>query len=371
MFSSIKKLYKNEESFRATILVCAAMAMFLYLFYKLSPMISPFICAILLSAIMNPLISKWQKIGVPRWLGAAALIILIIISLIILCIILSFFVQKYFIYYGEHINSTISFMASWVPKKITEFAARLHIPVEVNSEKIVEYLRNSFGLVTNLFMRYVVSIFGHAKSVVSLFSFVFIVPILTFYILKDWQKLVSKTKQYTPNNVVSFAEFAFPQAKAALINQLKGQMRVCLILFLFYTVFLYFIGIKPFFLLGVISGISTFMPFIGILIAFLLVFAAAVGQSLGILPITLIFVFYFVGSSIESNFLTPKFVGEKIGLHPVWILFAVLAALLFLGIAGAFFIMPIATIVWSLIRSTMQWLNKIDEKDNQTSQGLT
>lgn len=360
MFSSLKKIYQNEETFRAT-LILIIMACFLStIFIKFSSVIGPFLAAIILSSLLNSWISVFQRVGIPRGVGAAFIIIVLITSILLMIIVLSFFIQKHFLYYSKHIHSTISFLANWIPQKLNEIAIQIHIPFEINAEKIRNYLMNSLGIFSEMIVHYAFSVYEGAKSLVSIFSFFFFVPILTFYLLKDWPRFISKIREYTPNRILIFLDFALPRAKESLKNQMKGQFKVSFIVFIMYSLSLFFIGLKSFIFLGFLSGILTFIPFIGIFIAFIIAFIAAFSQGLNIVHIMAIVILYFVGSSIESNFLTPRFVGAKIGLHPVWIFFSVLTVLACFGISGALFVMPLATLVWSFIQSTLKWLRDED-----------
>lgn len=365
MLTLVKKIYQDENAFRATIVLSILAVGIYFLLAKLSGILWPFIAAILLAALLNPCVCGLRKIGISRGLGSAILILLLVLIFLMVGGVISFFVQKYIVYYSHNINKTIAFVADWVPKTLSIVAKRIHLPFAIHADRIHEYVMNSFGLITEIFVHYVFSLFDTAKSVVGIFSFLFLVPILTFYLLKDWLKLIATTKEYTPSQVVHFAEFAFPKVKTALLNQVSGQAKVACILTLIYSPCLFALGLKPYLLLGFLSGISTFIPFLGIFIAFLISFIAALGHGLSIVPLILLMVLYFVVSSIDSNFLTPKLIGEKVGLHPVWIFFAVFATLAVFGIGGAFFIMPIATAIGSFVHSGIDWLNQMERKNKK------
>ncbi len=360
MIASLKRLYQDEEVFRAAILVVFALACVVALLAKFAVVIWPFLTAIILASFFNSWISKLQSIGIPRSVGAGLLVILFVTIVLLGVITLSFFIQKHFLYYSCHIHTTIAFLADWIPQKINDLSTSLHLPFELNAEKIREYLVNGLGNLSEMMFHYASTLYKGAKSVVGFFSFLFFVPILTFYLLKDWPKFVEKTRVCLPERILSFADFALPRARQALKNQIHGQIKVCCVVFLFYSTCLFFIGLKPYIFLGFLSGLLTFIPFIGVFIAFVVSFAVAISQGLGLFCIFSVAVLYFVGSSIESNFLTPRWVGEKIGMHPVWIFFAVLTVLAWLGMAGAFFVMPLAALVWSLIQSTIQWFREYE-----------
>ncbi|MDR2464436.1 MAG: AI-2E family transporter [Holosporales bacterium] len=358
MFSSIKKIYKNEEIFRATIVFTLAMVFVYAALVKISTVIWPFIVAIIFASIINTWVTKLQKLGCPRGIGAALFIIIIISILLLILIITSFFVQKNIAYYSKHINSTVKFLSEWIPSKLDVVATKFHLPLEINAEKIREYLMTSLDGIAEMLMNHALSMYERIKSVISMFSFLFLVPILTFYLAKDWPKFTSKIREYTPDKILTFADFCIPQVQRAIKKQMGGQVKVCFIVCVTYSFGLYFIGIKHFIFLGCISGILAFIPYIGSFIAFAIALISTISQGLPLVYVIFIASLYFIGSSIESNFLTPKLIGSKIGLHPVWIFFAVLTTFTCVGIGGAFFVMPLATIVWSTIQCAIIWLKE-------------
>jgi predicted PurR-regulated permease PerM len=358
MFSSIKKIYKDEEIFRATIVFTLAMIFVYAVLVKISTVIWPFIIAIVCASIINAWVTKLQKLGCPRGIGSALFIIIIVAVLLLILVTASFFIQKNIAYYSKHINSTIKFLSEWIPAKLEVLSVKFHLPLEINAEKIREYLTSSFDGVAEVFMRNALSMYERIKSVVSMFSFLFLVPILTFYLSKDWPKFISKIREYSPDKMLTFADFCVPRVQHAVKKQMGGQIKVCFIVFLAYSIGLYFIGIKHFIFLGLISGILAFIPYIGSFIAFLIALISTISQGSNFIHIAFVSSLYFIVSSIESNFLTPRLIGSKIGLHPVWIFFAVLTTFTCVGICGAFFVMPLATIVWSIIQCAVIWLKE-------------
>jgi predicted PurR-regulated permease PerM len=213
-------------------------------------------------------------------------------------------------------------------------------------------------------MHYLISLFGRAKAVVNVLSSAFIIAILSFYMLKDWKTIAVTVKKYIPHNILDFSNFAIPNIKKSLKKQLLGQMKVCFIMAAMYSLCLYFIGVKPFFLIGILSGILTFVPFVGVFIAFFCALFTALGQGLGIIPDFCLGIVYFLGASVDSNFLTPKLVGSQIGLHPIWIFFAVLSTLAIFGLSGALFVMPLATLISGILKNFASWLEEKESIKN-------
>lgn len=361
MFSVIRKWYQDEETFRAVLLSLIGGGILLAIVWKFAGVLGPFLVAIILSALLNNSVTRLQKIGVPRFVGSGVLVITLVALLLTTLMFFLFFLQKYAAYCTDQIPATLAFLADWIPQKLRRMnalAQQFHIPLALDGEKIRMAILQSVGGLAETMVHYAGSVYARAKSVMSVLSFLFFVPILTFYLLKDWPKIIAKTRLYLSEHWLAFVDFAGPRAKQALKNQIKGQFKVSLIVFGLYSVGLALIGLKAFLFLGFLSAVLTFIPFIGIFIAFVVAFLVGFSQGLGPIPLLAMAALYFLGSSMESNFLTPRFVGEKVGLHPVWIFFAVLMTLACLGIGGALFVMPLASLIGSLVKSTLQWLRK-------------
>lgn len=355
MLNRLKRLYEDESAFRATLLVLIGVLGVGWLVSSLSDVLWPFLTAIILSALLNPVVMKFQSAKVPRSVATLILVCLFMVIICFVLIIVSFFIQKYFFTYGQQLPQAIGFLSDWIPQTLKELTTKLHLPLGMDEAKLRGFLSDSLGHLSEMVFRYAVSIYEGAKSLVGFFSFLFFVPIMTFYLLKDWPQLVAKTRECLPPAVLEFTDFALPNAKNALKNQVQGQLKVISVVFVMYSLGLLGIGVSSFLFLGFISGLLTLIPYVGILIAFLIAFVMAVSQGLSVWHCLAVGVLYFLGSSLESNFLTPRWVGAKLGLHPIWIFFAVLSLFSWLGMAGAFFVMPLTTLIWSLIQSTTQW----------------
>lgn len=368
MLESIRKIYQNEENFRATILAVVACVLLGTFVSRFSAVLWPFLTAIILASWLDGWLTNLRRVKIPRKVGAVAAVFLVVMVMVLGILVVSFILQRYILAYSHHLPRAIAYLSEWLPQAVQTLEKRLPISLDINEEQIRNFLVNSLGGLSEMFLKYAASLYAGAKSVVGFFSFLFFVPILTFYLLKDWPLLVSKTKQCLNRRIVAFADFALPRAKKALGRQIRGQLKVCSAVFVLYSTALAIIGVKPFLVLGFVSGLLTLVPFIGIFLAFIAAFIVAVSQGLGWVRIFSVAVLYFLGSSLESNFLTPKWVGKELGLHPIWMFFAVLFTLAWLGLAGAFFVMPLVTLSWSLLKSLGEWerhLRTVAEDQNR------
>jgi putative permease len=356
-YVAIREIYTDEKKFRAAILLCIASAVLYSIVAIIYNVFLLFLFAFIFAALLNPYVKKLQRFGIPRSVGAVIFLLSIISLLLVVVAVLSFFAHKHFVYYSTKVDESISFFASWLPQMLNNIAAKLHIHAEINAEKIREYITNSFGSIMELLLRHSMSLFDHAKTIMGSFSSGTFITILTFYLLKDWATIIDKIREYLPENVLSFVNFATPHLVDSLKKQIGGQFKVCAIMAVVYSVLLFFVGLRPYFWVGLLSGLLAFIPFIGVLIACAIAFFVGIAQGLSFVSMLCMGIGFFVGSSLESNVLTPKLVGSRIGVHPIWIFFAVLTTLALFGIGGIVFVMPLATFANSLIHSFRLWLD--------------
>ena len=196
------------------------------------------------------------------------------------------------------------------------------------------------------------SVIGKVASkgnvIASFFSFFLIMPISFYYFLKDWEKMSKCIYGMIPHKHKKI----FIEAAAIAHNSLncffKGQFCVVGILYVYYSILLYSIGIKHFISLGFLSGLFSFIPCIGAFFSFLLVLFVS-APALTLTKLYILIVIYFVGQFIEGYILSPNLVGKKTGLHPLWILFSFFAGIQLKGIWGVLIAIPLATIIRNLL----------------------
>ena len=186
---------------------------------------------------------------------------------------------------------------------------------------------------------------------INILSLIFITPILVFYLLKDWDILVGKIGNYLPRSVSSTVKKIAVDIDKTLSGYVRGQFNVCLILGIIYASLLSITGLNFGFLIGFLTGIFAFIPYVGMLSG--VIAASAVGlfqwgfDGGHISAITFVFL---LGQVIESNFLTPKLIGAKIGLHPVWLIFGLFVFGALFGFIGVLIAVPLTAICGVIIR---------------------
>jgi predicted PurR-regulated permease PerM len=220
-----------------------------------------------------------------------------------------------------------------------EGVAEMRDMLAASSGDIVKWLgRFATGLVTQL------------EALANLMSLLLITPIVSFYLLRDWDDLVAKVDSWLPRAHLETIREQFREIDRTLAGFLRGQVTVCLILGAFYGIGLSLVGLDFGFIIGFATGLISFVPFFGMLIGFVVGLALAFAQFDSWLSIGLVAAVFVAGQVIEGNFLTPKMVGERVGLHAVWVIFALLACGALFGFVGVLLAVPLAAVIGVLVR---------------------
>ena len=177
-----------------------------------------------------------------------------------------------------------------------------------------------------------------------------LIPLVTFYLLRDWDELVAGIQELLPRRIVFPVSVLARESDVVIGAFLRGQLIVMAALGVFYSVGLAFIGLQFPLLIGMLAGLVSFVPYMGLIIGVLVASIAAVLEFHSILSIIPVVIVFSLGQGFSDFFLTPKLIGDRIGLHPVAVLFAVLAGGQLFGFFGILLALPVAAVIMVLLR---------------------
>jgi predicted PurR-regulated permease PerM len=186
---------------------------------------------------------------------------------------------------------------------------------------------------------------------INLMALLFITPVVTFYMLRDWEKLLATIDRNLPRDNADTIRSLARQSNRAIAGYIRGQALVCLSLGTIYAVGLTLVGLQFGFVIGLIAGAISFIPFVGTFVGAVL----AIGMALAQFPpdwmsVALVVGIFVGGQALEGNILSPMLVGDRVGLHPVWIMFALLAGGVLFGFVGVLVAVPVAAVVGVIVR---------------------
>jgi len=198
---------------------------------------------------------------------------------------------------------------------------------------------------------FVKSLWSGGQALISIFSLVVVTPVVAFYLLYDWNRMVAAVDNWIPLQHRDTVHVLARQMDDAISSFVRGQTAVCLILGSFYAVSLTLAGLNFGLLIGLVSGIITFIPYVGSMTGLVVAGGIAIAQFWPeYTPILVVLGIFFVGQFLEGYVLAPKLVGESIGLHPVWLIFALFAFGYLFGFVGLLIAVPLAAVIGVLAR---------------------
>ena len=220
---------------------------------------------------------------------------------------------------------------------------------------IQEYLNHYSKDILKFSGVFVNNIWSSSLTVISALSILFVMPRTAFYALKDWDKIVGQINSYLPEKYALTIRKVAKDSDKVLSGYLRGQLNVCIILGIFYSAGLMLIGLDFGFFIGFLTGIFSFIPYLGVFLGIFIGMIVALFQfGFDFVNLGLILLIFLVGQFLEGNFITPTIIGDKIGLHPMWIIFGLFAGGVLMGFVGILIAVPITAIAGVIIKSTME-----------------
>ena len=338
------------------ILLVAALAISLYLF---SGVLMPFVAGIALGYLLDPLANRLERLGVNR-LGAALIILagFVLVLTVLLLIFVPILGRQLSAFAGSLPQLIVKLQAlasssgdrltgSWVGSLLN----KLGLTVGSGTNELQSAVQDSLGQATTWAVSFMRSLVTRGAALISVLSLVVITPVVAFYILVDWNRMIATLDGLVPLRHRTEVRVLANDVDRALAGFLRGQSLVCLFLGIWYAVGLSLVGLNFGFLIGISAGVLSFIPYVGSLTALVLSAIVALVQGwpdwkLLVLSMSVV----ISGQFLEGNILSPKLVGASVGLHPVWLMFALVAFGSLFGFTGLIVAVPVAAAVGVLLR---------------------
>lgn len=333
------------------LIVLTILTLFLY---GVSSILLPFIVGLVLSYFLAPLVDSFEKVKVPRSLASILTVALFVGFLAVLSITILPVLYTQLIHLGEGVSNhkedirkVASSLMSWVAQLDPHIAQKIETAVadfsgtffSVTSHMLGSILQSSFAAITTI-------------------ALIFISPIVMFYTLNNWNKIMSVNASMVPKKYRKDVFELVDKINSTLTGYIKGQTYVCLTLAAFYSVALSFAGLESAIALGVMSGLLVVIPYAGVLFSGFLCVLIAITQSGSLNYGLIILVIFIAGQVIEGNFLTPTLVGRSIGLNPIWIIFGVMAGGALMGFVGVIIALPLTAVLGVVIKFSFRKYTK-------------
>lgn len=317
----------------------------------LAPILGPFVLAFSCAYILLPGVDWLTRKRIPHSIAVLIMIVLLLLILVFLALLVLFVLQRELPILREQLPVLLVHFNNWLQPKLFE----LGIDVRLDFPELQKLLLDHIVASPEEMMRRIgQTLVFSGSALLNLVSFVIFLPLLLFYLLKDWRRLCARSVNLIPPRWRTAMMTTVTEVDYVLARYLREQLKVMLILAAYYTVTLWLAGFEVAVPVGLLTGLAIFIPYIGFSMGLLLALLAALlqfGDAYGFGMVALI---YGLGQIIESFFLTPMLVGERIGLHPLAVIFALLAFGNVFGFLGVLLALPISAIFVVLLRRLHQ-----------------
>lgn len=326
----------------------------LALAYALSPILTPFLFAFIVAYMGNPLVTFGERYGVPRALGTLLVLVLLIAIIVALLLILVPMVRKE----SAILVAQIPAAAQYVNQHVLPWvAARFDVQFQLDPSGLHDLIASNMETAQGIVGKLFASLRTGGAALIGWAINILLVPIVLFYLLRDWGTLFRRLDDLLPRRWRATVATAVMEIDGVLSQFLRGQLLVMLALAAYYSAGLWFAGLDVALPVGILTGLLVFIPYVGYGLGLTLAILAALLQFAGWNVVIGVLIVYGLGQMLEGFFLTPRLVGGRIGLHPLAVIFALLAFGQLFGFFGVLLALPVsAALVVALRHMREQYL---------------
>ena len=313
----------------------------------LAPVLMPFVMAAVLAYALHPLVEKLNDRRIPRWLGAGVAIALLMLVLLAVVLLIVPVITKQIPLFKEQVPALLE----RVNDGLVPLAARFGVDLQIDVGQVREWLKDLVsGHEQQLINGLLSSLRIGGSALAAVFGNLVLTPIVAYYLLLDWSGLVERSKRLIPPRWLPSVQSFLDETDEVLGQYLRGQLLVMGVLAVFYTVALALVGLKLALPIGVFTGLAVFVPYLGFGLGLVMGLMAAVLQFQSLTGVALVAAVYGVGQVVESMYVTPRLLGERIGLHPIAVIFALMAFGQLFGFVGVLIALPASAVLLVAIR---------------------
>jgi predicted PurR-regulated permease PerM len=328
----------------------AVAAGFLLLLWLLNNILLPFVVGIVVAYFLDPVVLRLQRLGMSRtWATTAVTILAALLAIgVAMAILPPLFAQMQSLILSLP-DYTVKLAARVMPL-IDPLRERFDMP-PLSLQELQSEVTQRAGQILAVAGAFAGKVAQGGFALFNLLALLFLTPVVTFYLLRDWERLVAAIDGALPLDHADTIRKLARESNAAIAGYLRGQALVCICLGSIYAIGLSLVGLQFGLVIGLIAGAISFIPFVGTFVGAVMALGMALVQFppdwIGVAKVAAVFL---VGQMLEGNVLSPKLVGDRVGLHPVWIMFALLAGGALFGFVGVLIAVPVAAVIGVLVR---------------------
>lgn len=338
-------------------LMLAALVVFGWLLYLLKPVITPFMVSAMLAYLCDPIVDR-LSIKIPRTTAVILVFSAMFAVLLILVLILVPLLQEQVVMLIQRVPVFLSWAHDTLLPSLNSV-----LGVDISSidlaavrETLISNWRNIGNVAGTVFMQ----IGNSGQAIMAWIAFLVLIPVVTFYLLRDWNMLLASVRRLIPSRYADTVIGLTIECDNVLSEFLRGQLLVMLALSLIYSTGLWLAGIEFALLIGMVAGLISFVPYMGSVVGIAIAGVVGFMQYQDLTHLVYILIVFGIAQTLEGMVLSPWLVGDRIGLHPVAVMFALLAGGQLFGFVGVLLALPVAAVILVLLRFVLEQIKRTD-----------
>jgi len=327
------------------LIALSVFGLFLFVFRSI---LLPFVAGMALAYFLDPVADRLERMGLSRMAATSLILVLFVVVFALSLIIVVPLLISQAVDFGSKLPGYISSLQDLVRTKSLIYVPEwLSGQLDGIKDSFASLLKEGAGLMGTIFQQ----IWNSGKALVDLAALFVVTPVVAFYLLLDWDNMVAKIDAWIPRDHLKTVRELSRRIDKTIAGFVRGQGTVCIVLGLFYGIALSVTGLNFGLLIGLFSGLISFIPYVGSTVGLVLAVGVALVQFWpDYLMIGVVAGVFFLGQFLEGNILQPRLVGSSVGLHPVWLMFALFAFGALFGFVGMLIAVPTAAVIGVLVR---------------------
>nr|WP_040671168.1 AI-2E family transporter [Rhodanobacter fulvus] len=323
-----------------------------WLIWLLAPVLMPFAVAAMLAYLGDPLADRLERLGLKRmWAATVVFVVLLLAVCGVLLLLIPLIARQV-----ENLIENLPRYGDWAQNIAWPWLRdRLHLdPNTFDSDRLLEAIKAHIGSIGTVTATVLGRVSRSGLGIAMWLTNLVLIPVVAFYLLRDWDRLVATIDRMLPRSIQPTIAHLARESDGILGAFVRGQLLVMLALGVFYGAGLGVVGLTVGPLIGMVAGLLSFVPYLGFIIGFVAAIVAVLVQYGDWMHVLLVCGVFVLGQLLEGYVLVPKLVGDKIGLHPVAVIFAVLAGGYLFGFLGVLLALPAASVIMVLLRYLLE-----------------
>ncbi len=330
---------------RRALVILVALVAAAVLIHLLKPILAPFLVGALLAYLGDPLVDRLEARRMSRTLAVCIVFTVLTLSAVItLLLTLPLLIDQL-----QLLGVRLQALMQWIQVNVLP-QIRAQLGEGQSLAEAGQALGRNIGSVGNLLLTVWGRVSGSSLAIMGWFSTLVLIPVVTFYLLRDWDILIAKIQDLLPRSIEGRASLIARECDSILGAFIRGQLLVMAALALIYTLGLWVVGLELALVLGLLAGLASIVPYMGFIVGIFAATLAAWFQFHDIWILLQVAIVFGIGQLLEGMVLTPQLVGDRIGLHPVAVIFALLAGAQLFGFVGILLALPAAAVIMVMVR---------------------